>query len=219
MASQKQVGYVFHLLAEAGYPTKFMSAQFSDLGATMRECSGTVESWLEDMTSPQISQLIDQLGSGTRTAVGSPHVKSRRAATGAADRKETTTMSAKNLTPVATTTDEGRTYLVQHKVYEISATPRTIGERHKASQASRIHICWDGYKNSITITVPSPSPANPFIAETAEIVASMMPVLRREDIVTASVKIARRFRDEFRYRLVVVENAQDSWAKLDADAA
>ena len=61
MPTQKQVSYALYLLKEAGYPTKFMSARFKDLGATMRERSGYVSNWLEGMNSPEISGLIDRL--------------------------------------------------------------------------------------------------------------------------------------------------------------
>jgi hypothetical protein len=38
-----------------------MDASFKELGATMRERSGTVEYWLGQMTKPEISDLIDHL--------------------------------------------------------------------------------------------------------------------------------------------------------------
>ena len=60
-ATRKQVRYAFFLLAKAGYPTRFMSAQFKRLGATMRERSGTVNNWLESMNVARISQVISQL--------------------------------------------------------------------------------------------------------------------------------------------------------------
>ncbi len=61
MATDKQVNYAMHLLNKAGYSTRYMDKQFQKLGATMRERSGTVRSWLESMERPRISQLIDQL--------------------------------------------------------------------------------------------------------------------------------------------------------------
>lgn len=61
MASPKQVNYALALLSDAGYSTGYMNSQFKELGATMRERSGTVESWLNGMNSPTISRLIDRL--------------------------------------------------------------------------------------------------------------------------------------------------------------
>jgi hypothetical protein len=60
-ATDKQIRYAMHLLAQAGYSTRWMDRQFSKLGATMRERSGTVDSWLRNMNRVEISQLIDQL--------------------------------------------------------------------------------------------------------------------------------------------------------------
>ena len=61
MATTKQVNFALHLLAQHGYPTTYMNSRFSQLGATMRQRSGTVESWLSKMPSGQISSLITKL--------------------------------------------------------------------------------------------------------------------------------------------------------------
>lgn len=61
MATEKQVSYALSLLHKAGYSTEYMSARFKALGATMRERSGGVRVWLEDMPSSRISELIDTL--------------------------------------------------------------------------------------------------------------------------------------------------------------
>lgn len=60
-ASDKQVRYALFLLNKAGYSTRFMNAQFKELGASMRERSGSVEGWLKNMNVVEISKLIDQL--------------------------------------------------------------------------------------------------------------------------------------------------------------
>lgn len=60
-ATDKQVSYALYLLRDAGYPTRYMSAQYKALGATMRERSGTVEAWLRSMDRPRISALITRL--------------------------------------------------------------------------------------------------------------------------------------------------------------
>ena len=61
MSTTKQVTYALSLLAENGYPTRYMNSRFTELGATMRQRSGTVESWLSKMSSGQISSLITKL--------------------------------------------------------------------------------------------------------------------------------------------------------------
>lgn len=61
MPSEKQINYTLHLLNRAGYSTKYMDASFKQLGATMRERSGLVKHWLEGLSSPKISELIDHL--------------------------------------------------------------------------------------------------------------------------------------------------------------
>jgi hypothetical protein len=65
-ASDKQVSYAASLLDKAGYGSKWMSARFKELGASMRERSGTVEGWLRGMTKGEISKLIDTLKSLTK---------------------------------------------------------------------------------------------------------------------------------------------------------
>lgn len=59
--TSKQINFALALLARNGYPTRYMNASFSALGATMRERSGSVEGWLSGMTRPEISSLIDRL--------------------------------------------------------------------------------------------------------------------------------------------------------------
>lgn len=61
MASPKSVSYALSLLSKAGYSTRHMDSSFKDLGATMKERSGTVQNWLEKMPQPEISKLIDSL--------------------------------------------------------------------------------------------------------------------------------------------------------------
>lgn len=60
-ATDKQISYAISLLSKAGYSTKWMNATFKELGASMRERSGTVESWLRAMNKAEISNLIDVL--------------------------------------------------------------------------------------------------------------------------------------------------------------
>ena len=60
-ATTKQIGYALMLLSRAGYPTRFMSAQFKQLGVTSAKRSGSVEWWLSDVNVAQISKLIDEL--------------------------------------------------------------------------------------------------------------------------------------------------------------
>ena len=61
MATTKQVTYALSLLAKNGYPTTYMNSRFSQLGATMRQRSGTVENWLRGMQVGEISALITKL--------------------------------------------------------------------------------------------------------------------------------------------------------------
>ena len=61
MATEKQVHYLLFLLQEAGYSTRWMNASFKNLGATMRERSGSVESWLRGLNIAEASALIDKL--------------------------------------------------------------------------------------------------------------------------------------------------------------
>ena len=60
-ATPKQVAYAMSLLGKAGYSTRYMNSSFTAIGATMRQRSGTVESWLSNMPSGQISSLITKL--------------------------------------------------------------------------------------------------------------------------------------------------------------
>jgi hypothetical protein len=60
-ATEKQVSYALALLDKAGYGTRFMSAKFKELGASMRERSGSVSDWLAGMNRVEISKLIDRL--------------------------------------------------------------------------------------------------------------------------------------------------------------
>ncbi len=57
--TDKQIRYALFLLGKAGYSTRFMNAQFKELGATMNERSGTVEDWLRNHSN--ISGLIDKV--------------------------------------------------------------------------------------------------------------------------------------------------------------
>lgn len=59
--SDKQIKYALYLLGKCGYSTRFMNAQFKELGATMRQRSGSVDAWLFGMSSAEISDLIGQL--------------------------------------------------------------------------------------------------------------------------------------------------------------
>ena len=61
MATQKQVNYIMVLLSKAGYSTRFMNAEFKKLGASMKERSGSVESWVKNMDAGTASALIEQL--------------------------------------------------------------------------------------------------------------------------------------------------------------
>lgn len=60
-ATQKQIAYLMHLLANAGYSTSYMDASFKRLGATMRERSGSVSDWLASRTIAEASSLIETL--------------------------------------------------------------------------------------------------------------------------------------------------------------
>lgn len=59
--TEKQIAYALALLEKAGYGTRFMNAKFKELGANMRERSGSVADWLSGMTRVEISKLIDRL--------------------------------------------------------------------------------------------------------------------------------------------------------------
>ena len=60
-ATAKQVSYALALLDKAGYSTRYMDRRFADLGATMRQRSGSVEGWLSSMTRAEASRLISTL--------------------------------------------------------------------------------------------------------------------------------------------------------------
>ena len=61
-ATKRQVGDAVLLLRQAGYSNERMdSAAFAELGATMRERSGTVENWLKGMSAAKASRLIQRL--------------------------------------------------------------------------------------------------------------------------------------------------------------
>lgn len=49
-ATPKQISYALALLHRNGYDTRYMNASFKELGATMKDRSGTVEYWLGQMT-------------------------------------------------------------------------------------------------------------------------------------------------------------------------
>ncbi len=61
MPTDKQANFIMSLLAQKGYSTKYMNAQFKALGATMRERSGRVEDWVRRLSVGDASKLIDQL--------------------------------------------------------------------------------------------------------------------------------------------------------------
>ena len=61
MASEKQINYALMLMSRAGYGVTFMRAEHKALGATMRERSGTVESWLRGKNTAEMSILIERL--------------------------------------------------------------------------------------------------------------------------------------------------------------
>jgi hypothetical protein len=61
-ATKRQIGYAVLLLLQAGYSIERMdSAAFAELGATMRERSGTVENWLKSLSVAKASRLIKRL--------------------------------------------------------------------------------------------------------------------------------------------------------------
>lgn len=65
MATAKQVEYALSLLFKAGYDTRFMGSRYKNLGATMRERSGSVRGWLEGKSTAEISTLIVTLETAT----------------------------------------------------------------------------------------------------------------------------------------------------------
>jgi hypothetical protein len=61
-ATNNQIGYAILLLRQAGYSIERMdSPAFAELGATMRERSGTVGKWLRGMSAAKASRLIKRL--------------------------------------------------------------------------------------------------------------------------------------------------------------
>lgn len=61
-ATKRQVGDAVLLLRQAGYSNERMdSAAFAELGATMRQRRGTVETWLTGMSATNMSRLIQRL--------------------------------------------------------------------------------------------------------------------------------------------------------------
>jgi DNA-binding MarR family transcriptional regulator len=61
MATEKQVRYLLFLLKKNGYSTKWMNREFKELGASMRERTGTVEHWLRSLDVATASELIKRL--------------------------------------------------------------------------------------------------------------------------------------------------------------
>lgn len=61
MATEKQIRYIIMLLGRSGYSTRYMDARYKALGATMRERSGSVESWVRSRSLGEASLLIDSL--------------------------------------------------------------------------------------------------------------------------------------------------------------
>lgn len=61
--TDKQKSHILSLMAKAGYSTSHMNSRHKRLGATMRERSGSVGSWLSAKSSWEASELIDQLKS------------------------------------------------------------------------------------------------------------------------------------------------------------
>lgn len=59
--TEKQTRYVMFLLKQNGYSTRFMDSRFKALGATMRERSGSVESWVRGLDVGRASELINRL--------------------------------------------------------------------------------------------------------------------------------------------------------------
>lgn len=60
-STDKQIRFALHLLDRAGFSTRYMDRHFAQLGAGMRQRSGTVEDWLRNMSSVECSRLIDTL--------------------------------------------------------------------------------------------------------------------------------------------------------------
>ena len=60
MATEKQVRFALSLLRKAGYSVRYMDASFKELGATMRERSGTVEGWVRNKNVAEASEPCSQ---------------------------------------------------------------------------------------------------------------------------------------------------------------
>ena len=60
-ATEKQISYATFLLGKNGYDTTYMDKSYSNLGATMKERSGKVSTWLSNMDKARISDLIGGL--------------------------------------------------------------------------------------------------------------------------------------------------------------
>lgn len=60
-ATEKQVGYAMYLLGKTKYGNRNMHSSFKDLGASMRERTGSVKQWLQNLSMADISKLIDQV--------------------------------------------------------------------------------------------------------------------------------------------------------------
>lgn len=61
MPTERQARYIFALLTKAGYSTKWMNSSFKNLGASMRERSGKVEDWVNQLNPGEASKVIDRL--------------------------------------------------------------------------------------------------------------------------------------------------------------
>jgi hypothetical protein len=61
LTTDKQARYLMILLQQNGYSTNYMDAGFRRLGATMRERSGRVDSWVRNLGIARAAALIDQL--------------------------------------------------------------------------------------------------------------------------------------------------------------
>lgn len=59
--TDKQVNFAMSLLVRKGYGSRFMNSSFKELGASMRQRSGSVADWLKGMNRQEISDLIDRL--------------------------------------------------------------------------------------------------------------------------------------------------------------
>lgn len=55
--TEKQINYALFLMKENGYDTRYMNSRHKELGATMRQRSGTVEEWLAAKTEPKSVSL------------------------------------------------------------------------------------------------------------------------------------------------------------------